>query len=198
MGPALNQCIRNSARGMREIGMFFCLWSLVSIATPARGSDASEHQDYMNGGYYLLHQICSDEASLPMIFIVKDAPPEIEDYAKHVSQTAKETLTELERMQKANPRINFDKNPLPPFERDVRDSIKDGKQNQLLFGTSGPQFVQALLIAQIEASNYALNLAKVLSEGEKDPDRAKVLKRISAKWQTIREESSRLMQKPTH
>lgn len=167
--------------------------SVSCVLTPTRGSETSEHRDYLNGGYYLLHHLCEDEAKLPLLLDVKDAPPEIKKYAVHISKTAKESVTALERLQENDPDLNFDKNPLPRIERDVRESIQADKQHQLLFGTTGAEFVRALLVSQVEASSYALNLAKVLSQQEKNPDRVKTLQHISAQWRAIHEEAMRLL-----
>jgi hypothetical protein len=130
---------------------------------------------------------------LPLLLDVKDAPPEIERYADHISKTAKESIAALERMQESDAHLKFDKNPLPPIERDVRESIQADKQHQLLFGTTGAEFVRTLLVSQVEASSYALNLAKVLSQQEKDPDRVKALQHISVKWRAIHLETMRLL-----
>ncbi len=147
----------------------------------------------LNGGYFLLHQLSEDEAQLPLLLLVKHAPDEISTYADQISRTAKETLATLDRLQKGDPSIRFDRNPLPPIEQETRASIKADKQHQLLFGTSNSEFVRALLLAQIEACTYGLHLSKVLSEQETDPDRAKALKHLSAKWLAQRSEAFRIL-----
>jgi hypothetical protein len=167
--------------------------SILCVLTPTRGNETSEHRDYLNGGYYLLHHLCEDEAKLPLLLDVKDAPPEIESYADLISKTAKETIAALERMQESDASLKFDKNPLPLIERDVRESIQADKQHQLLFGTTGAEFVRALLVSQAEASSYALNLAKVLSQQESNPDRVKTLQHISVKWRAIHQDAMRLL-----
>lgn len=185
----MNYLIPKSRGTLIVLGMV----GLLGLVSPVKASEASGHQKYLNGGYYLLYHLCDDEKSLPLLLDIKTAPAEIETYAKHVSITAKESITALEHMQENDSRLNFDVNPLPEIERDVRDSVKDDKQHQLVFGTSGPEFVRALLVSQIEASNYALNLAKVLSGQEKNPARVKALQRISAHWRVINQEAYRLL-----
>jgi hypothetical protein len=174
----LNPHIRPLPLNLIRAGLLVCFLSVSCVVTPTAGSEISDHRDYLNGGYYLLHHLCEDEAKLPLLLDVKDVPPEIESYADHISKMAKETIADLERMQESDTRLKFDKNPLPRIERDVRESIQADKQHQLLFGTTGAQFVRALLVSQAEASAYALNLAKVLSQQENDPDRVKVLQHI--------------------
>src|ERR1700734_3644850 len=117
------------------LGCFAASFSLV------RGDDMAARQEKLNGGYYLLHQLCDDEAQLPLLLDVKHAPQNIEDFAIRISKTAKESNSLLEQMQDSDPALKFDRNPLPSIERDVRESIQDEKQHQLLFGTSNDAFV---------------------------------------------------------
>jgi len=189
----LNPFIRWLILNLIRAEMLVCFLSVFCVVMPTRGSEVSDHQIYLNGGYYLLHHLCEDEAKLPLLLDVKDAPPEIKSYADHISKTAKETIADLEHMHESDARLKFDKNPLPSIERDVRESIQADKQHQLLFGTTGAEFVRALLVSQAEASAYALNLAKVLSQQENDPDRVKALQHISLKWRAIHQEAMRLL-----
>ncbi len=189
----MNRFIRRLILKLIPPGLLVCFLGIFCVLTPTRGNETSEHRDYLNGGYYLLHHLCEDEAKLPLLLDVKDVPPEIESYADHISKTAKQTIADLEHMQESDTRLKFDKNPLPSIERDVRESIQADKQHQLLFGTTGAEFVRALLVSQAEASSYALNLAKVLSQQEKDPDRVKALQHVSLKWRAIHQEAMRLL-----
>jgi hypothetical protein len=161
--------------------------------TPTRGDEKSDHQAKLNGGYYLLHNLSEDEAQVPLLLDVKHAPDEVVTYADRISRTAKETVAALEHLQKSEPSIQFNHNPLPQIERDTRASIKDDKQHQLLFGTTNSEFVRAFLVAQIEACSYAINLSKVLAEQETDPDRAKTLRHISTQWLGQRNEAFRIL-----
>jgi hypothetical protein len=165
----------------------------IAALAPARGSEASAHQDKLNGGYYLLDHVAEDETQLPLIFVVKTAPPELKNYADQISRTAKETVAAIKKMQDGDASLQFDRNPLPAIERDTRDSIKADKQHQLLFGATGSEFVRALLVSQIEASTYASNLAKVLAGQEDDPGRIKTLQHLSAQWLVRRNEAFRLL-----
>jgi hypothetical protein len=169
------------------------IWFGSAWLLPGRGSEAEDKQAYLNGGYFLLHQLCAQEAQLPLLLDVKHASTDVKNFADRISRTAKESNAALEQMQDADPALNFGHNPLPSFERDVRDSIQDEKQDQLLFGTSGAAFERALLVSQVEASNYAQNIAKVLAENEKNPERRKCLEKISSKWLLINKETFRLL-----
>jgi hypothetical protein len=168
-----------------------CLNMVVVLSNPVRASDQSDRQDKLNGGYYLLHHLCDEESQLPMLAVIKTTPTEIVSYVNRIAKTANESITALDGMQDHDNAIRFDRNPLPRIERDIRESISDAKQHQLLFGTSNAAFVRALLVSQIEASNYALNIAKVLADQENDPTRVKALQNIKTKWQSIEDEAYR-------
>jgi len=161
--------------------------------TFSRADEASGRQEKLNGGYYLLHHLCDNEDQLPLLLDVKHSSPEIERFADRISKTAKESNAALEQMQDADPSLKFNHNPLPSIERDVRDSIQDEKQDQLLFGTSDAEFERALLVSQIEASNYAHNIAEVLADQDTDPTRIKSLEKISSKWFALNKEAFRLL-----
>jgi hypothetical protein len=96
-------------------------------------------------------------------------------------------------MRDSDPKISWDKNPLPKFEQDVRASIKGEKQHQLLFGTKDRDFVRAFLVSQAEASMYASNIAKVMAQKDRDPRHAHEFTRISDRWHALYEEDFHLM-----
>jgi len=168
-----------------------CLWGAGNAMASGRGSEASDRQDKLNGGYYLLHHLCEDEVQLPLLVAIKHTPPDIVDYVDRIAKTAHSGLDTMDRIKKGNSSVQFDKNPLPPIEIDVRASIRETKQHQLVFGTTDKAFVRALLISQIEATSYGLHLAKVLAE--QDPDRSKALQALSAKWSARNDEAYKLL-----
>ena len=168
---------------------------ILSVGSNLSAGEKSDAQAELNGGYYLLHQLCDDEAHLGLLLMVKDAPKVISTYAREVADVADKDRATLERLQDTDKYLKLDDNPLPPIELAVRDSIKDEKQHRLLFGTTGSDFVQSLLVSQLEASTYATNIAKVLAAKEKDPDRIRTLQRISAHWAKLRDEGYQLLKK---
>ena len=175
---------------MRFLNSFTLALVLFTNASLARG-DASPKEENLQGGYFLLHDLLSNEADLPLLLDLKTAPKEIQDFAITISKTAKSELDEMDRMRANDPEMTWDKNPLPKIERDIRASITDEKQHQLLFGTKGPDFVRALLVSQAEASKYAANISKVLAE--QDPAHAREFGRMSARWHALYEEDFRLL-----
>jgi len=173
---------------------FFGTLIAVAIGLGSLKADSSSKPpSELNGGYYLLHHLAEEESKVSMLFIIKDAPDQIGAYSKQVSQTANDTLAALDRIQEKNPSIHMDQNPLPQIELDVRASIRDDKQQQLVFDTSGSEFVRVFLNTQIQASTYAINLTKVLADKETNPHRAQVLRNLSAQWQKARDNAFRLL-----
>lgn len=176
------------------------LWPTLAVffigafaATHGKASPDSSRMQKLNDGYYLLHHLCADESQLPMLFIIKDAPADVEHFADRIGKTAKESIATLDRMKDDDDSLRFDKNPLPQVEQDVRDSIADEKQHQLVFGTKDQEFVRALMVSQIEAANYAVNLTKVLADQENNPRRIKELEHMSSQWTLIRSGAYRFL-----
>jgi hypothetical protein len=171
--------------------LFYLLVAIASEGT-VKG-EASEYQHKLNGGYYLLHKLYEDEEQVPFLLDIKTAPPNVSSFADQVSKTAKAGLATLDKMRESDASINWDSNPLPAIEQEVRDSIKSEKQHQLLFGTKGPDFERAFLVSQAEASMYAENISKVLAGQDKNPDHVRDLNRMSEKWHAIYEEIFRML-----
>ena len=168
-----------------------CLLGLVS--TIARCDNTSSARDNLKGGFYLLHDLLSNEHDVPFLLDIKTAPQEIQDFAKKISLTAEDGKAELDKMRDSDPKISWAKNPLPKIEQDVRGSIKGEKQHQLLFGTKDNDFVRAFLVSQAEASMYASNIAKVMAQEDREPRQAHVFTLISNRWHALYEEDFRLM-----
>jgi hypothetical protein len=188
----MNQFIKEHCPSFFILIIALTFWCTSATLTVVRGADA-EKQEYLNGGYFLLHQLCDNEAQLPLLLDVKHSSSEIKTFADRISRTAKETNAAIDHMQDQDSAIKFERNPLPSIERDVRQSIQDEKQHQLLFGTSGPEFERSLLVSQSEASNYARNIARVLAENEEDAKRKKILEKLSNEWLLISKETFRLL-----
>jgi hypothetical protein len=171
---------------------FGCVLIALALALlPARAGD--DNARYLNNGYSLLHNLCDQETQLDMILIVKTAPKDVADFAHEVSRAAKANEALLEDLRDHDKAIRFNQSGLPKFEVDTRESIKGDKQHMLLFGTKGSAFARALLVTQIEAGTYGMNLAKVLADAEPNPHRAAVLQKISARWGKIRDKAYRLL-----
>jgi hypothetical protein len=160
---------------------------------PAAAAEKTSLHEKLNNGYSLLYHLCDQEKPLEMIMMVKTAPAAVAAFTKKISQTAGDDVDLLERMQAHDSSIRLDDNGLPQFELDVRQSIKEDKQHFLLFETKDNTFTQALLVSQIEATSYAMHLAKVLAQDEPNAKRAAALQRISDKWHALQREAYRLL-----
>ena len=166
---------------------------LVLVGTGVRADDSVSYRDNLNGGFFLLHDLLNDEHDVPILLDLKTAPQEIQDFAKKVSLTAEEGKAALDKMRDSDPKISWDKNPLPQIEQDVRASIKGEKQHQLLFGTKDSNFVRAFLVSQAEASMYASNIAKVMAQEDKNSRHTREFSHISERWHALYEEDFRLL-----
>jgi hypothetical protein len=176
------------ALGIISIRLFFVcgLLSCFSLATPARAASDSENE--MRDGFFLIHGVCHEESQVHLITMMKTTPPWLVDYVTRISKLADDTLDTLDDMEDHDPALKSDDSPLPAFERAVRASIKDEKRHDLLFGTKDAAFSRALILTQLDAANYIANIAKVLSDEDEDDSRARKLDKISSHWAAIRRE----------
>ncbi len=153
---------------------------------------ASASRASLNDGYSQFYNFCEEESQLSLLLWVKTAPAGIADYARKVSSTASDDMVILKKFATADAAIRLDKVSLSPFEQDVRKSMATDRQKQLLWGSSGAGFSQAVCMTQSEATNYGLHVAKVLAETEPDADRAQAMQRICDKWTALHAEAYRL------
>jgi hypothetical protein len=160
--------------------------SCFSPATPLRADDDSKKE--MKDGFFLIHNVCHEESQVHLITLMKTTPPYLVSYVTRISKLADDSLEALDDMEDHDPSLKSDDSPLPAFERAVRDSISEEKQHDLLFGTTGPAFSRALILTQLDASNYIANMAKVLAEEDENDSRARTLDKISRRWAAIRTE----------
>jgi hypothetical protein len=159
---------------------------------PSRAAEAKASQASLNDGYSLFYDFCQQESQLSLLLWIKTTPADISDYAKRIASTAKDDMAILKKMGVDDSALRLDKVSLPSFEIDVRQSMADDRKQQLIWGSSGAAFAQALTMTQSETTNYGLHVAKVLSETEPDPDRARALHRMYEKWLALHVEAYRL------
>jgi hypothetical protein len=173
---------------------FFFMLMAVSAVTvgSARASDAETTQASLNDGYSTFYHFCDQESQLSLLLWFKTAPPDIADYAKRISSTAKDDMAILKKFSATDSALHLDKTSLPSFELDVRKSMDKDRQQQLIWGSSGAGFAQAVAMTQSEGTNYGLHVAKVLAAMEPDPDRARAMREIAAKWAALHDEAYKL------
>lgn len=165
--------------------------ALVLLALPLRAAD--EEALYRTNGYSLLYKLCDQEKPVDMILLVKTTPKEIVVYLHQVAASAKQDVAWLDDLRDHDKGLTFDQSGLPPFEEATRDSIQDDKEHLLLFGSTGSAFVRALLVTQIEAGTYGMNLARVLASSEPNEKRAAVVRKIGDRWQKLRDRAYALL-----
>ena len=158
----------------------------------SRADEPKANQSTLNDGYSLFYDFCRQESQLSLLRWVKTMPPGISDYARQISSTAKDNMAILEGMGVGDSSLRLDKASLPSFEINVRQSMANDRKQQLLWGSSGAAFAQALTMTQCEVTNYGLHVAKVLSETEPDRDRAHALRRMYDQWLALHVEAYRL------
>jgi len=178
---------------MRIRPSIFAVLAISLAWTALRAEDVSSYRENLNAGFFLLHDLLDDEHNVPLLIDLKTSPPEIQEFAKKISLTAKDGEAAMDKMRESDPKISWDKNPLPKMEQDIRASIKGEKQHQLLFGTKGSDFARAFLVSQSEASKYAANIAKILAQQDKNAWHQREFSRISDRWHAIYEEDFRLL-----
>jgi hypothetical protein len=163
--------------------------ALLGAAVPAHAAGNPEDQSSLNDGYSTFYHFCDQESKLGLLFWIKTAPPKIADYARRISATAKDDMATLKQFGAADPAMRLNKVSLPSFERSVRESMDTDRNQQLLWGSSGAGFTQAVCLTQSEATNYGLHVAKILAATDPDPNRARAMKRIFDKWTALHAEA---------
>ena len=131
-----------------------------------------------NNCYSLLHQLLDDQKNVSVLRFIKREQSDVKNLVKKIATTSGTGAKLLEKFAKHDPAIKLDDIGLPPGETATRDAIAATKQKELLSQT-GDEFELTLLLTQTEALSYAWYLAKVTSENEPQPDRARALAGVS-------------------
>jgi hypothetical protein len=160
--------------------------------SPIRAADSGGGQAALNDGYSLFYDFCNQESQLSLLFWFKSAPHDISDYGERISATAKDDMGILKKFAANDSGIRLDKVSLPGFELNVRASMATDRKQQLVWDNSGARFAQAVCLTQSEVTNYGLHVAKILSETEPDPDRARAMAGIYKKWLALHVEAAKL------
>jgi len=180
--------------------LFFQRWASVLVAAIVLGmgggslnaAKSNESQSSLNDGYSLFYDFCNQESQLSLLLWVKTAPPDIADFARRISSTAKDDMASLKKFTVTDSALRLDKVSLPGFELAVRKSMADDRKQQLMWGSSGAAFAQAVCMTQSEVTNYGLHVAKILAETEPDPDRARTMRHIFDSWSALHLEAYKL------
>ena len=137
-----------------------------------------------NNCYSLLHQLLDEQKDISVLRFIKPERADLKNLVKRIAADSAAGAKLLEDFARGDPSINLEDFRLPPGEQATRDAIASTKENQLL-GKTGEEFELTLLLTQTEALSYAWHLAKVASENERDPARARALAGLSEEMQNL-------------
>jgi hypothetical protein len=163
-----------------------------SGAGSLHAAESQSIQSSLNDGYSIFYDFCNQESQLSWLLWIKTTPPDIADYARRISSTAKDDMAILTKFGASDSALRLNKVSLPSFEIEVRKSMGDDRKQQLIWGSSGAAFAQAVSMTQSEVTNYGMHVAKVLAETEPDPDRAHAMRQIYGKWAALHAEAYKL------
>ena len=151
-------------------------------AQPSSGSRAAHST--RNNCYSLLHQLLNDEKNVGLLRFIKREEDDVKQLVKKIAANCAVGAKLLEELASHDPSINLDDLRLPPGETATRDAIAATKKRELM-GQSGAEFELTLLLTQAQALSYGWHLAKVATENEPQPDRARALAGVSEDMQNL-------------
>lgn len=137
-----------------------------------------------NNCYSLLHQLLDQQKKVALLRFVKQEEDDIRKLIKKISASSGDGAQLLEKYAKDDPSIHLDDLRLPPGEEAARAAIAASRKQELLSQT-GEEFELTLLLSQTQALSYAWHLAKVASENEAHPERARALANVSADMERL-------------
>jgi len=132
----------------------------------------------------LLHQLLDEQKGVSLLRFIKREPDDVKNLVKKIAATSGAGSKLLEELARHDPSIKLDDLRLPPGEAATREAIASTKEKELLSQTGG-EIELSLLLTQAEALSYASHLAKVASENEFQPDRARALAGVSEDMTTL-------------
>jgi hypothetical protein len=137
-----------------------------------------------NNCYSLLHQLLEEQKDVSMLRFIKPEHADVKNLIKKIAAASGAGSQLLEEFAKRDPSLNLSDIQLPPGEAATREAIASTEKKELL-GHTGDEFELALLLTQTEALSYAWHLAKVASENESQPDRARALAGVSTDMENL-------------
>ena len=168
---------------------------MLLLALPVSAAEKESPDRDLQVGFFLLRDVCHQELPLHLITMAKTTPGDVKGYVDRISKEATMSMSAIDAMEQRNGDLRLAASPLPNMEQEVRSSIRAEKQHLLLFGATGEAFARALLVTQIEASTYIVNLTKVMGSEDGSGREERSLARIGTEWSSIRDEGYRLLGK---
>jgi hypothetical protein len=153
---------------------------LTGCQQPKSGSapGVSSAPSTRNNCYSLLHQLLDEQKDVSMLRFIKREHSDVKNLINRIAAASAAGSELLEDFARHDPSLRLDDIRLPPGETATRAAIASTEKKELL-GQSGDKFELTLLLTQTEALNYGWHLAKVASENESQPNRARALAGIS-------------------
>jgi hypothetical protein len=136
----------------------------------------------VNEGYSLLHGLMDDESNVSKIFIIKSASEPTKGLIKEIALACDDAKKQLDQFPYKNNRIEFDVPDLPKLEKESRD-LESKADEKTLLGSSGKEFELQLILTQMQAMGYAVNLCKAIESHEQDPGRQAFLNNLQKQCQ---------------
>ena len=164
-----------------------CVLTACKPAKPAPPAGSDSPQSTRNNSYSLLHQLLEEQKDVSLLHFIKQEHSNVKDLIKKIADTSGSGSKLLEDFAKHDPSINLDDIGLPPGELATRAAIASSKKMELL-GQTGDKLELTLLLTQTEALSYAWHLAKVASENDPQPDRARALAVVSTNMENLYQE----------
>jgi len=89
----------------------FLIWvGLIIVGADSAGAvENKATQASLNDGYSLFYNFCDQESKLSLLLWIKTTPPNIANYAKRVSSTAKDDMTILKKFGVGDSALRLDK-----------------------------------------------------------------------------------------
>lgn len=130
-----------------------------------------------NTAYSLLAELLNQQKRVGLLLLIKREENDVRLLVRRIAAASSEGAALLERFAQEDPSLSLQDTWLPPGEAETREAIALTTRERLL-EQSGADFELTLLLAQIQAVNYAAHLAKVATQADKDVERVQSVRRL--------------------
>ncbi len=165
-----------------------CVLTGCQSSKPQAPSGGTRVESTRNNCYSLLHQVLDAQKDVSLLRFIKREEADVKSLVKRIAANSAAGAKLLEEYARHDPLLNLNDERLPPGEEATREAIASTKKKELL-GQTGAEFELSLLLTQTEALTYAWHLAKVASENESQPDRARALAGVSEDMEKLYHEA---------
>jgi len=148
--------------------------------TPGRPPDAR-----LSNGYSLLYDLVNKERNVDKLLWLKSAPDDLAKLVKSLAATSSEATRKITAFAERDPMLKLDRLDLPPMEQATRTAIESSTRKRLLL--TGDHFATLLALKQVEAAEYGLHLAQLLSQADEDVSRRQWLEQFADAYRDTRD-----------